>query len=76
MRRGNTGRGCRRRGGSSRVDSTDKSFFFLHLRIWSVGKITDWWGLVFSWSKQIIEHERAEAAKEAAAAAAAAAKEQ
>ena len=29
------------------------------------------WGWRFSWSKQIIEHERAEAAKEAAAAAAA-----
>ena len=40
-----------------------------------VVQITDCWVGV-SWSKQIIEHERAEAAKEAAAAAAAAANEQ
>ena len=66
MPRGNTGHGCPRRAGFSQVDSMDT--FLLYKLV--VVQITDCWAGV-SWSKQIIEHERAEAAKEAAAAAAA-----
>ena len=59
MRRGKSGQECPRRGDSSQVDSKDISFYELSAHILM--------SIYCSWSKQIIEHERAEAAKEAAA---------
>lgn len=59
MRRGSLGQGCPRKGDFSQVGST-KNFVPTSV-VYTSTDIN-----LFSWSKQIIEHERAEAAKEAA----------